>query len=404
MIWEIDEQQRTIEGLGADGRPDPAYAAALGLVRAPFGRRSLAFVVDWGAWLLLQVPFWVGAVPLLVLTATGAISPYGLVHHPNFVLAVVCASVTVALSLAFLIVQMVLHGRRGVTLGKRAAGIRTVEVRTLERPGVGRVVVRFLLLWASTLVPLFGPTLLLLSPTFDPQRRGRGWHDKAARVWLVDVRAGLQPYDQKRMRVARKTVAAEPVSERAVLPSLATVVGEPDRPRYLPGDRVSAGVLGAPRPAPSPSAPTPPSAPPAASAPSPAPAPSPAADAGPAPTTEAPAPPQPRTSATRWALRLDSGETIPVGEPVLLGRSPDAAGHPGARAIALPDESRSLSKTHLLVRPTTAGLEVTDCHSTNGSAVVHAGVEQPAPAGTALTAAGGDLIRLGDRVATVVEL
>jgi hypothetical protein len=37
MIWEVEEHKPVIEGLDAAGRPDPAYAAALGLVRAPFG-------------------------------------------------------------------------------------------------------------------------------------------------------------------------------------------------------------------------------------------------------------------------------------------------------------------------------------------------------------------------------
>ena len=39
MIWEIDDKSETIEGLDEAGRPDPAYAAALGLLPAPLGRR-----------------------------------------------------------------------------------------------------------------------------------------------------------------------------------------------------------------------------------------------------------------------------------------------------------------------------------------------------------------------------
>ena len=45
-IWEIDDGAEEIEGLDENGRPDPAYAAALGLLPAPFGRRALAFVCD----------------------------------------------------------------------------------------------------------------------------------------------------------------------------------------------------------------------------------------------------------------------------------------------------------------------------------------------------------------------
>src|SRR5690606_10533140 len=85
-----------------------------------------------------------------------------------------------------------------------------------------------------------------------------------------------------------------------------------------------------------------------------------------APQAAPPAAPQP-APAVLFALRLDTGERIPVTEPLLFGRNPDAAVHPGARAVPLQDESKSLSKTHLLVRPVDGGLEVTDCGSTNGS-------------------------------------
>ena len=248
MIWEIDEKKRTIEGLDAEGRPDPAYAAALGLLNAPFGRRALAVACDYAVFLLLQLPLWIGAMPLLAKLMTGSVSTYGFVNHPSFVLAAVMAGVTVLLTLAFSIVQLVLHGRKGVTIGKAIAGIRSVNVRTLERPGAGPVLLRFLIIVGSGLVPAIGPALFLLSPTFDPSGRGRGWHDKATGVWLVDVRQGLHPYDEKRMRVARKVVKAEPTMERSALPSLATPLDPGAQPEYRPGSRVSAGVLGVARP------------------------------------------------------------------------------------------------------------------------------------------------------------
>jgi hypothetical protein len=106
----------------------------------------------------------------------------------------------------------------------------------------------------------------------------------------------------------------------------------------------------------------------------------------------------------RYALRLDSGESILVSEPVLLGRNPDATSHPGARAIPLADASRSLSKTHMLVRPVPGGVAIVDCGSTNGSGLFHDGVEYSVTAGTPAMAAEGDTIRLGDRRATVVRV
>ncbi|MBO0981412.1 RDD family protein [Microbacterium sp. SD291] len=415
MIWEIDDKKPTIEGVDAAGRPDPAYAAALGMLRAPFGRRVLAAFCDGAIWLVLQLPLWLGAIPLLLKFATGAISQYGLVNHPSFVLAVVMAGVTVLLTLVSGIVQWALHGTKGMTVGKAIAGIRTVNVRTLARPKLGRVLLRFLIVAASGVLPVVGQALMLLSPTFDPQGRGRGWHDKASGVWLVDVREGLNPYDEKRMRVARKMIKIDPVPERSALPSLATPMDPRAQPEYRPGSRISAGVLGMARPHESPVVGSVPQAPQAAPVPAPQPAPAPAPQPAPAPAAQPAAPaqqpapvPQPAAASqpvpqVRFGLRFDTGESILITEPVLLGRNPSATEHPGARPIALADDSRSLSKTHMLVRPIEGGLEVVDCRSTNGSGLIRAGAEYALPAGTPVPTTDGDMIRLGDRVAAVVR-
>lgn len=446
-IWEVDEKQEEIEGLTAAGRPDPAYAAALGLIRAPFGRRAVALICDVVFWILVQMPLWMGAVPLLLKLASGTISPYGFINHPGFVIAVVAAAVTVFLTLVLSVLQLVMHGRSGRTLGKGIVGIRTVNVRTLERPGIGWVLLRYLLFCASSIVPLLGPVLLLISPTFDAERRGRGLHDKATHVWLIDVRQGLDPYDEKRLRVARKLVKAEPAPERSALPSLATPRDPSAQPQYRPGERISAGVIGVARsyeaherptvglaqPAPAatptgpseagkpvfggyrnanshraePSAPSPglmgtppPSMPPAApQQQAPVAQPAPAPQAAPIAQPE-PAPPAP---AVRFELRFDTGESILISEPVLLGRNPEAAAFAGARPIALTDDSRSLSKTHLFVRPIDGGLEIIDCRSTNGSGLIRAGVEYAATADVPVVAIVGDIIRLGDRMAAVAQ-
>lgn len=120
MIWEVEEHKPVIEGLDAAGRPDPAYAAALGLVRAPFGRRAASAVIDAAIWFVVQLPLWFGAVPLLLKFAAGTISLYGFVNHPDFRLSVIMAAVTVVLSLAFAVVQLVLQGVRGSRSGRRS--------------------------------------------------------------------------------------------------------------------------------------------------------------------------------------------------------------------------------------------------------------------------------------------
>ncbi|MCD1267985.1 FHA domain-containing protein [Microbacterium sp. MEC084] len=457
MIWEIDDETRPIEGVDAQGRPDPAYAAALGLVRAPYGRRALAALVDAVIWLVLQLPFLLGALPLLLKLTSGSISLYGFVNHPQFVLAVIMAGVSVLLSLILLVVQLVLHGRRGLTIGKAVAGIRSVNVLTLERPGVGRVLLRDLVLSAVAILPL-GLPLFLILPVLDPDRRGRAWHDKAGRLWLVDVRKGLNPYDEKRMRVARKMVRAEPIAERAPLPSLATSADPVAQAGYRPGGRLSAGVIGAakpydggvrpqvgltdlpaapvapvvgeegkpvlggyrlrdaaePAPPPAPAdipaaVPAAPAAPTAAQPAPPPPAP-PAAPARPAPElpvevligAAAVTPAAPARQPARFLLRFDDGQHVLVSQAIVLGRRPEPSGiAAGAQAVAIADETRSLSKTHAVVRPVDGGLEIVDCHSTNGTAVLRGGVEHPLAPGGSATAAAGDVVRIGDRTAAV---
>ncbi|EZP26195.1 RDD family protein [Microbacterium oleivorans] len=458
MIWEIDQPEDRPDGVDALGRPDPAYAAALGLIRAPFGRRSMAFVIDVLVWVVLQLPLWLGALPLLLKLAGGSISPYGLVNHPGFVLAAVMAAVSVALSLAFLIVQWILQARRGRTIGKGFMGLRSINVRTLERPGAGPVLLRALIVGAAGIIPVIGTAVILASPTFDSTERGRGFHDRAARMWLVDIKLGLNPYDEKRMRIARKTVKAEPVRERAERPSLATPTRPGVNPEYRPGNRISAGVLGVGRskdgapdageaPAPAaglatvidaapgadesrrsplpdrgtflpaepvggpvaapPAVPAPAHTPAAAPAPPSAEAPAPAVAPAPAPDSvsePAPAPAAAPAPAPRIGLRFDTGETLIVAAALLVGRDPDPAAAPGAEPTQLTDESRSLSKTHALLVPTSGGLEIIDRGSTNGSAVVRGGAETSAVPGVALSAVVGDTVRLGDRLAEVVVL
>ncbi|MET4098382.1 hypothetical protein ABIB37_000619 [Agrococcus sp. UYP10] len=247
MIWEIDEGRKVVEGLDEDGRPDPAYAAALGLKPAPLGRRALATTIELAIFSLLQLPYWLVALPAVIKVATGALQPYGLASHPDLVWMIVATVASAVLTIAFVVVQLVLHGRRGVTLGKALTGIRSVNVATLARPGIGRAVLRGLVLWAVFLVPVVGPVLFFISPLLDREKRGRGWLDKVGGTWFVDVNDGLDPYHDKKMRIARKTVSAAPEAAKSQLPSLATPADSLAQ-AYRPGARISSGVVGAARP------------------------------------------------------------------------------------------------------------------------------------------------------------
>ena len=225
MIWEIDEATPVIEGIDGSGRPIPSYAASLGLIPAPFGRRAAATAIEVAIVLVLLLPLLIVALPAAIGLATSSDPPR---RHSQ--IRRDCCWSSSARS------RRPCSQRRSswcrwccmvavaVTVGKALVGIRSINVRTLERPGFWRgEVVRYLVMWASFIVPLIGPLLVIaLSPLFDPERRGRGWPDLAGATWFVDVRRGLDPYDAKRMRIARKTVATNLQDRRPALPSLAT--------------------------------------------------------------------------------------------------------------------------------------------------------------------------------------
>ena len=401
MIWEIDEATRVIEGVDAGGRPDPSYAASLGLLPAPFGRRAAATGIEVAIVFVLLLPLLAGALPELIRLATSADPQRALAETSGLLLIVVATLGSSVLVTAFIVVQMVLHGRRGVTVGKAMFGIRSVNVRTLERPGFWRgAVVRYLVMSVSFIVPLIGPLLVIaLSPRFDPERRGRGWPDLAGATWFVDVRDGLNPYDAKRMRIARKTVATNLQDERSSLPSLATATTAGVESAYVPLARSSGGVLGAhvaavPVPAdptvwaggsPTPSV----AASPPAGEPSGLISAVPGVSAPPAPTV---------------AIRLDTGETVPIeGGGLLIGRSPAAApGEHGMALLALPDDGKSVSKTHLALVRSGDALIAVDRGSTNGSRLVRGGIDRALVPGEGVETAAGDVIRFGDRFAEVM--
>ncbi|WP_136025389.1 RDD family protein, partial [Microbacterium sp. K21] len=249
MIWEIDDHAPEVEGLDAHGRPDPAYAEALGLRTAGRGPRVLAALIEWAVAVLIALPAIVALTPVLAQVVAGQFDAEKFFARGDLVWLIVAAAVSQGLMIAYIVVQLVLHGRKGVTLGKAICGIRSVNVRTLERPGFWRgAVVRFLVAYASLIVPVIGPLLvIMLSPLFDIERRGRGWLDLAAATWFVDVRGGLNPYDAKRMRIARKRVKTPEHEEKAPLPSLATPVHRDAPAEYVPSARLSGGVIGAHR-------------------------------------------------------------------------------------------------------------------------------------------------------------
>ncbi|MDR2997478.1 MAG: RDD family protein, partial [Microbacterium sp.] len=329
MIWEVDSGEKAIEGLDAQGRPDPGYAKALGLVPARSGMRVLSTLTEIVLAVLLALPATLVLTPIAASIAAGTFDGAAFGKRGDLIWLLVAVIASNVLITAYTLVQLILHGRKGVTLGKAIFGIRSVNVRTLERPGFWRgAVVRYLILGASFLIPLIGPLLVIvISPFLDSERRGRGWPDLVAATWCIDVRRGLDPYDVKRMRIARKQQTVILHEAKAPLPSLATAVDRPGTAEYVPTGRFSGGVLGARRlnTTPDAAAPAAPSAggglaTPQGEAPAPAAAPAwtPASGASQTPT---PAPFAP--AGTAAAMGMITG--VPSLKPQAEGASPAAA-------------------------------------------------------------------------------
>ncbi|MBD3941317.1 RDD family protein [Microbacterium sp. NEAU-LLC] len=98
-------------------------------------------------------------------------------------------------------------------------------------------------------------------------------------------------------------------------------------------------------------------------------------------------------------LTWDDGTRMAVYGRTLYGRNP--AGEEGAVAIAVRDETLSLSKTHFEVGGDPAAAWIVDRHSTNGTVLVRDGGRIPLAAGVRTTLRAGDRLEFGDRTVMV---
>ncbi len=98
-------------------------------------------------------------------------------------------------------------------------------------------------------------------------------------------------------------------------------------------------------------------------------------------------------------LTWDDGARMAVYGRTLYGRNP--ASEDGAVAVAVRDETLSLSKTHFEVGGDASGAWIVDRHSTNGTTLVRDGVRIPLVAGVRTVLRPGDVLEFGDRRVTV---
>lgn len=188
-------------------------AAKLELVPATAGKRLGAAVLDWLA-------------PVAVLVVTFAIGFAGITRTQSggFIIydtasLVLYGGIGLGLTLVYLLVLMSLEGRTGNTLGNRVMGLRSAD-KDGYAPGAGGVALRGLITgagiilaslaaaaviifkWFDIAMLILGPLVLIgavwavlvvVSNTWDPNSRLRGWHDIVAKTLMFDVKSGRNP-------------------------------------------------------------------------------------------------------------------------------------------------------------------------------------------------------------------
>lgn len=331
------------------------YPAVDGLTPATLARRlsagalDLALLLVLGGWLIPAARIGDTAWPALVGTA---------------------------LVLVVVVVQWVLHGRTGATVGRFATGIRTLDVESRRPIGLWRVLLRGAVVAAGLLAFAVGALVVLASPSFDRTGRRRGWHDLAARDEVLDVRSRAVVPD-----LPRPVRAAEPApvrQERRPVSVPGWAVAEPsaaDRGTelldvLLEEGRPSALVLAPISPQRS----------------------GPDLDTratpvvrqvglsyGLAPELEMTRPAGPRddlvaqpaesvaVDRTVAEVELADGRRVTIARTALVGRNP--ASDADVQLVRVVDPARSVSKTHLQIGVEPGGVWVADRGSTNGTVV-----------------------------------
>lgn len=397
----------------------------LELVPADAGKRLGAAVLDWtGPVALLVVLFAVGFAGVTQSRSAGTI-----VYNTSSL--VLFGGIGLGATLVYTLVQAMIEGRSGNTLGNRIVGIRSADADGYA-PGGGAVFLRGLITGAGVLLAAlaavlvvvfqwFGAALVILGPlalvggawavlvvvsnTWDPNSRLRGWHDTAAKTLVFDIKAGRNPITTGGIQGPYSFAPLDlPPVQQVASPVAGAARLQPQAPAAVPAS------VPVPAPAPAPAA-----APPASFRPMPA-------DAGAAPIeavrsqavngrafsahpdddhdrTQVRGDSSAPVTVAILRIRIDDGREVELDRSLLIGRNP--AGHPGEESVQLlpvADPGRSISKTHLHVLAGNGGIWVTDRNSTNGSAVTTPdGIRTALAPGEPTHVRPGSTVHFGDR-------
>jgi uncharacterized RDD family membrane protein YckC len=408
------------------GRPNRETGLPPGVEVGPLGKRFVAYLIN------VSVPVVVGIALLFLLPATDG----GL--RTTFVV------LAAAIAAGWGLLVWYLLALRAASPGLRAMKLQLVGFLDGRPIGWPRVLIRALVFWALYITGI-GLLIMLVMELRHPRKQG--WHDLAATAVMIKERVLAPPVQPSRAGPGQQGSPAQVGSG----PLQANGVRAPMSPGYgpaeaygSPGSPVPPSQLTAPPgyPAGSPSyapAPVQQGAPGAPYGDNAYAAPHPAGSYGPqqqygsssemyapsqqgGPVSQSPsaspsvpeyegmpqAPTgdfQDRTAVAprspylqEWSILLDDGRRIALDGLVLLGRNPQPkAGEEDAQLIKIADETRTVSKSHLVVGVDAGGVYVVDRGSTNGSTVSTTnGMSTRCKAGEMVRVGEGAIVSIGD--------
>jgi uncharacterized RDD family membrane protein YckC len=401
----------------------------LELVPADAGKRLGAAILDWtGPAAVLTVLFALGFAGVTQTRSGGSI-----IYNTSSL--VLYGGIGTGVTVVYILVQAMTEARSGVTVGNRLMGIRSADAEGYP-PGGGAVFLRGLVTGAGVLLAVLGAAVVVLfqwfgaapwivvplallgaawavavvvSNTWDRNSRLRGWHDKAAKTLVFDVRAGRNPlvtggiqgpYSFAPLNLPPVQQVASPVAGAARLQPVAAaqpaVAAQPVPAPPAPAGQPLVLPTAAFQPVPAAAASTPIEAARSEAVNSRAFSPHPDDDHD---RTQVRGDSTAPVTAAIPRIRIDDGREIEVDRTLLIGRNP--ASHPGedpVRLLPVADPGRSISKTHLHLRPGKGGIWVTDRNSTNGSAVTTPdGIRTALAAGEPTHVRPGSTVHFGDR-------
>lgn len=158
---------------------------------ADMGQRFLARLIDG---VIIGIPLSILSVIVLAAMAPSAEDlAFGRASSTSFfVTLLIWAGFLLVFSVAY---EVGMLSSRGATIGKNLMGLRVVSAQTANIPGAGLGLntagIRWAVIYGPSIVPFVGglwTLVCVLSPFFDNTGGRQGFHDKAAKTWVLSTK------------------------------------------------------------------------------------------------------------------------------------------------------------------------------------------------------------------------